>query len=124
MRKQKYGRIVNVTSINGLYGQRGQVNYASAKAGIVGMSKALAKEGKSRNIKVNVVAPGAGSAMTATIMPADMVFAPSFSLCAKAPLVGVRVSGWLEEGCGGSVAEAFVPFPISRRARLKADFWR
>jgi multifunctional beta-oxidation protein len=73
MRAQKYGRIVNITSVNGLYGQAGQTNYAAAKMGIVGFSKALAKEGSRVNIKVNVVAPGAGSSMTATILPKDIV---------------------------------------------------
>ncbi|RHZ33306.1 hypothetical protein DYB31_007947 [Aphanomyces astaci] len=73
MRGQKYGRIVNITSVNGLYGQAGQANYAAAKAGMVGFTKALAKEGVRSNIKVNVVAPGAGSSMTATILPEEVV---------------------------------------------------
>ena len=61
MREQEYGRIVNITSVNGLYGQFGQANYSAAKMGIVGFSKTLAQEGEKRNIKVNVVAPGAGT---------------------------------------------------------------
>jgi len=73
MRDQSYGRIVMITSANGLYGQRGQANYSSAKAGLIGFGKALAKEGAQRNIKVNIVAPGAGSAMTKTIMPQNLV---------------------------------------------------
>lgn len=73
MNTQKYGRIVNVTSVNGLYGQFGQSNYSAAKMGIVGFSKTLAMEGKKNNIKVNVVAPGAGTAMTATVMPKQIV---------------------------------------------------
>ncbi|ETV72324.1 hypothetical protein, variant [Aphanomyces astaci] len=73
MRGQKYGRIVNITSVNGLYGQAGQANYAAAKAGMVGFTKALAKEGVRSNIKVNAVAPGAGSSMTATILPEVVV---------------------------------------------------
>ena len=44
MRKQQYGRIVNITSVNGLYGQAGQANYSAAKLGVVGLSKTLAKE--------------------------------------------------------------------------------
>merc|ERR1712166_1177451 len=67
MREQEYGR-----TVNGLYGQRGQANYSAAKGGIVGFSKTLAKEGVSKNIKVNVVAPGAGTAMTATVMPKEL----------------------------------------------------
>lgn len=75
MREQQYGRIVNITSVNGLYGQVGQANYSAAKSAIVGLSKTLAQEGKSRGIRVNAVAPGAGTAMTATIMPPDLVAA-------------------------------------------------
>jgi len=73
MRDQSYGRIVMITSANGLYGQRGQANYSSAKAGLIGFGKALAKEGAQKNIKVNIVAPGAGSAMTKTILPQNIV---------------------------------------------------
>ncbi|KAG9409342.1 hypothetical protein AC1031_019592 [Aphanomyces cochlioides] len=72
MRQQKYGRIVNITSVNGLYGQAGQANYSSVKAGMIGFTKALAKEGSRSNIKVNVVAPGAGSSMTATVLPENV----------------------------------------------------
>lgn len=58
MMKQRYGRIVNISSIVGLRGQAGQSNYAAAKAGLVGFAKSLAQELASRNITVNVVAPG------------------------------------------------------------------
>jgi 3-oxoacyl-[acyl-carrier protein] reductase len=58
MMRQHYGRIVNVTSVSGLTGQAGQTNYSSSKAGIVGFTKALAREVGSRNITVNAVAPG------------------------------------------------------------------
>jgi len=58
MMKQRYGRIVNISSVSGLAGQAGQTNYSASKAGIIGMSKALAREVASRNITVNVVAPG------------------------------------------------------------------
>lgn len=58
MMKQRYGRIVSVTSVVGASGNAGQANYAAAKAGIAGMSRALAKELGSRNITVNCVAPG------------------------------------------------------------------
>jgi 3-oxoacyl-[acyl-carrier protein] reductase len=58
MLKQKEGRIINITSVVGLMGNPGQANYAAAKAGIVGFTKALARELGSRNITVNAVAPG------------------------------------------------------------------
>ena len=58
MMKQRYGRIVNITSVVGAAGNPGQVNYAAAKAGVAGMSRALARELGSRNITVNCVAPG------------------------------------------------------------------
>ncbi|MBI4559965.1 MAG: 3-oxoacyl-[acyl-carrier-protein] reductase [Candidatus Hydrogenedentes bacterium] len=58
MLKQRYGRIINISSIIGLRGQAGQANYAAAKAGLIGFSKSLAQELASRNITVNVVAPG------------------------------------------------------------------
>jgi 3-oxoacyl-[acyl-carrier protein] reductase len=56
--KQKYGRIVNITSIVGVHGQAGQANYAASKAGIIGFTKSTAKEVASRNITCNAIAPG------------------------------------------------------------------
>ena len=65
MMKQRFGRIVSITSVVGTTGNPGQANYAASKAGLVGMSKALAQELASRNITVNCVAPGfIRSAMT------------------------------------------------------------
>ena len=58
MMKQRYGRIINITSVVGASGNPGQVNYAAAKAGVAGMTRALARELGSRNITVNCVAPG------------------------------------------------------------------
>lgn len=58
MMKQRYGRIINISSVSGLAGQAGQTNYSSSKAGLIGFTKALAKEIGSRNITVNAIAPG------------------------------------------------------------------
>jgi acetoacetyl-CoA reductase len=58
MRERRFGRIVNVGSVNGRAGQYGQVNYAAAKSGIHGFTKALAREGAAVNITVNAIAPG------------------------------------------------------------------
>lgn len=58
MMKQRYGRVVNVTSVVGLAGNAGQANYSSSKAGLIGLTKSVAKELGSRNITVNAIAPG------------------------------------------------------------------
>ena len=58
MMKARYGRIINITSVIGAMGNAGQTNYAAAKAGVIGFTKALAREVGSRNITVNCVAPG------------------------------------------------------------------
>ena len=58
MMKKRYGRIINISSVSGLAGQAGQTNYSASKAGLVGFTKALAREVASRNITVNAVAPG------------------------------------------------------------------
>ncbi len=68
MMKRRFGRIINITSIVGVTGNPGQVNYAASKAGLIGMSKALAQEVASRGITVNCIAPGfITSSMTALL---------------------------------------------------------
>ena len=58
MMKRRWGRIINIASVVGLVGNKGQVNYAASKAGLIGMTKSVAKELASRNVLANVVAPG------------------------------------------------------------------
>ncbi len=58
MMRKRYGRIVNITSVSGIMGNGGQTNYSASKAGIIGLTKALAREVSSRSITVNAVAPG------------------------------------------------------------------
>ena len=58
MMKRRWGRIMNITSIVGIIGNKGQANYAASKAGLIGLTKSVAKEYASRGILVNCVAPG------------------------------------------------------------------
>jgi len=58
MIKQRYGRIINISSVTGIIGNPGQINYAAAKAGIIGMTRTVSKEMASRQITVNAVCPG------------------------------------------------------------------
>jgi acetoacetyl-CoA reductase len=73
MRERRFGRIVNISSINALSGQFGQTNYAAAKAGIIGFTKALALEGAARGITVNAVAPGYTDTAMVAAVPADIL---------------------------------------------------
>jgi 3-oxoacyl-[acyl-carrier protein] reductase len=82
MMKQRYGRIVNITSVVGASGNPGQANYAAAKAGVAGMTRALARELGSRGVTVNCVAPG----FIATDMTAELPEAQKAALLAQIPL--------------------------------------
>lgn len=123
MREKKYGRIVNTGSSAGIFGSFGQVNYSTAKLGLWGFTQSLAKEGEKRNIRTNCIAPLAGTRMTATVMPAEVVDAlkPDF----VAPFVAFLAHDTCEENGGlfevgaGYVAKqrwqrsAGVQYPVS-----------
>ncbi|KAG8213408.1 peroxisomal hydratase-dehydrogenase-epimerase [Butyriboletus roseoflavus] len=108
--KQKYGRIVTTCSQVGIYGNFGQTNYCTAKAAIMGLTKTLGFEGKKYNILCNIIAPSAGTAMTMTVWPKEMVdaYKPDYI----APVVGYLTSqdntettGRVFEISGGWAAE-------------------
>jgi 3-oxoacyl-[acyl-carrier protein] reductase len=82
MMKQRYGRMINITSVVGASGNPGQVNYAAAKAGVAGMTRALAKELGSRNITVNCIAPG----FIATDMTANLPSEQQAALLSQIPM--------------------------------------
>jgi len=98
MREKNYGRIVNTGSSAGIFGSFGQVNYSTAKLGLWGFTQSLAKEGAKRNIRVNCIAPLAGTRMTETVMPKEVTQAlkPDF----VAPFVGWLCSEQCDENGG------------------------
>lgn len=124
MRQQQYGRVIMTASAAGIYGNFGQANYSSAKLGLLGLANTLSIEGRKRNIYVNTIAPIAGSRLTETVLPAELVAAlkPNY----VAPLVAYlchedcRETGGLFELGAGWVSRlrwqrskgAF--FPLSR----------
>jgi 3-oxoacyl-[acyl-carrier protein] reductase len=96
MMKARFGRVITITSVVGTTGNPGQANYAASKAGLVGMSKALAQELASRNITVNCVAPGFISSAMTDVLPEAQ----------KDALLGKIPAGKLGEG--GDIAAAVV----------------
>lgn len=109
MRAAGYGRVVMTTSIAGVYGNFGQANYAAAKLGLFGLAQTLSIEGASKNILVNTIAPTAGSRLTATVLPPEVVEAlkPEYVTPAVVVLAheSAPVTGKLFEVGGGWVSQ-------------------
>ena len=111
MREQGYGRVVSTTSAAGLFGNFGQTNYAAAKMGLVGFTKALAAEGARTNLKANVIAPIARTRMTEDVLGR---FVERLDPALVSPVVAVLahedcpVTGQVYSAGGGRVSRAFV----------------
>jgi multifunctional beta-oxidation protein len=121
--QQHYGKIIMTTSAAGIYGNFGQANYSAAKAALIGLSNTLSQEGEKYHIQCNIIAPLAGSRMTETVLPKEVMQAlrPEY----VAPLVvflcheSVMETGSLFEVGAGYVAK--VRWERSKGVLFKAD---
>jgi len=115
MRDQNYGRVVNTTSAAGLFGNFGQTNYGAAKMGLVGFTRALAQEGRKRNIFANVIAPGARTRMTEDLLGP---VADALDPAAVTPVVvylasdQCGVTGQILSVAGGRVSRIVIAEPL------------
>ena len=109
MKEQEYGRILTTSSSSGLYGNFGQTNYGAAKMGVIGMMNTLAHEGAKYNVKINALAPTAGTRMTeglieekafALLTPETVTPAVLYLVCEDAPTRTILAAGcgWLCRG--------------------------
>lgn len=135
LRENNYGRIIMTSSASGIYGNFGQANYAAAKLGLYGLAQSLAVEGSKYNIIVNAIAPLAGSRMTETIMPPEVLaeLKPEYI----SPLVAYlchdsnRETGGLYEVAAGWIAKlrwqrtqgAFIPRENGISIEDVAEHW-
>jgi 3-hydroxyacyl-CoA dehydrogenase/3a,7a,12a-trihydroxy-5b-cholest-24-enoyl-CoA hydratase len=121
MRDQGYGRIIFTSSAAGIYGNFGQANYSAAKLGLVGLASTLAVEGSKKNIRVNTIAPLAGSRLTETVMPKEVVDALKPEYVSPVVLYlgheDCKETGGLFEVGGGFVAKL-------RWERTRGKIWK
>lgn len=127
--KNNSGRVVNITSTSGIYGNFGQANYASAKAAILGFSRTIAIEGKKSNILVNVVAPHAETAMTMTIFREEdkNLYSPDHvaPLLVYLASLELEITGQLFEAGGGWIGATRwqrARGAVSKEATTTAEF--